>query len=331
MLVPHDGSWPRAPPVTAIGDSAPSASGGGVFAGAAADNDGDFAVQDWALFVGISVIWGASFLLIAESLEAMTPGVVTLGRVGFGALTLGGLRLVRHRGRRIERGDRWRVAVLAVLWVAVPFSLFPLAQQWINSAVTGLLNGATPVLVALVSVLFVRTVPRRQQLVGLVLGFGGIVLVSLGSAGEGSSQARGVLLVLGATVCYGFAINIAPPLQARYGAVVLMSTVLTVATVLVIPAALIDLGQNRWAPGPAAALLALGSVGTGLAYWIFSSLVGRVGSIRASFITYLVPVVSLVLGVWLRGDVVTGLALVGAPVTIVGAVLASRRTRGGRP
>jgi drug/metabolite transporter (DMT)-like permease len=299
-----------------------------VFAGTTAANDDDFAPQDWALFFGVSLIWGSSFLLIAESLESLTPGVVTLGRVSLGAATLWILRLTRHRGQRIEPADRARITLLGVVWVAVPFTLFPLAQQWINSAVTGLLNGATPVLVAVVSVVFLRVAPRGLQLVGLALGFAGIVLISLGSAAEGPSETRGVVLVLAATLCYGFAINIAPPLQARYGAVVLMSSVLSVATVLVVPYALVDLGDNHWQPSSAVALVVLGAVGTGLAYWIMTSLVGRVGSIRASFITYLIPVVSLVLGIWLRGDTVGGLALLGTPVTIVGAFLASRRTKG---
>lgn len=296
-----------------------------VFADTVADNEGDFAAQDWALYVGISVVWGASFLLIAESLEALTPGVVTFGRVSLGAATLWIVRLLLCRGQRIEPADRARVGVLGVVWVSMPFTLFPLAQQWINSAVTGLLNGATPVFVAVVSVLFVRIMPRGLQLVGLLLGFAGIVLISLGSAGQGSSQAQGVLLVLAATVCYGFAINIAPPLQAKYGAVVLMSSVLGVASVLVVPYALIDLGDNEWQTSSIFAVVALGSVGTGLAYWIMTSLVGRVGSIRASFITYLIPIVSLLLGVWLRDDIVTGLALIGTPIAIVGAFLASRR------
>lgn len=297
-----------------------------VFAGAVADNRGDFAPQDWVLFFSISLIWGASFLLIAESLEALTPGMVTLLRVSLGALTLWILRIGLRRGERIAVEDRARVAALGLVWVAIPFTLFPLAQQWINSAVTGLLNGATPVLVALVSVLFVRVVPKGLQLVGLALGFTGIVLISAGSASGGSSQIQGVLLVLAATGCYGFAINMAPPLQAKYGAIVLMSSVLSVASVLVVPYALVDLGENEWQTSSALAIVGLGSVGTGLAYWIMTSLVGRVGSIRSSFITYLIPVVSLILGVWLRGDDVTGLALIGAPITIVGAFLASRRS-----
>ena len=296
-----------------------------VFAGAPADNEGNFSFGDWALFSGISLIWGASFLLIAEALEGLTPGMVTLGRVALGAATLWTLRLIVQPGERIDAADRVNIATLAIIWVAVPFTLFPLAQQWINSAITGLLNGATPVIAAVVSAFFVKVAPRGIQLVGLAIGFLGIVLVSLGSAGEGASQTQGVLLVLLATLCYGFAFNIAPPLQAKYGAVVTMSSVLGVAAILVIPYSLVDISDNEWEPKPILAVLALGCIGTGMAYWIMASLVGRVGAIRASFITYLIPVVSLVLGVWLRDDTVATLALLGAPLTVIGASLASRR------
>lgn len=295
-----------------------------LFVATRADNDGQFSGIDWLLFFGISMIWGASFLLIAESLESFTPGLVTFGRVSLGALVLLGLRAMSHRGQRIERDDWARVALLGVLWVAVPFTLYPLAQQSINSAVTGLLNGATPVFVAVIGLLFVKVAPRRMQIVGLVLGFAGIALISLGSAAEGSSQLQGVLMVIGATVCYGFAFNIAPPLQAQYGAVVLMSSVLGVASVLTLPYMLITIGDNGWAWKPAAALVVLGALGTGTAYWVMATLVGRVGSLRASLITYLIPVVALLLGMTVRGDAVTLLALVGAPITIAGAYLASR-------
>jgi len=288
-------------------------------------NDGPFTPVDWALFIGVSVIWGSSFLLIAEALETMSPGVVTLGRVGLGALTLSLLRLRQPTSQRIASEDRSMVLLLAVLWVGVPFTLFPLAQQHINSAVAGLLNGATPIFVGVVSILFVRTTPTGRQFAGLVVGFLGVVLVSLGSASGGATEVRGVVLVVLATVCYGFAINIAAPLQAKYGAITLMSTILTLATIWVAPFGLWSLGESDWSLRSVAALGLLGAVGTGSAYWIMASLVGRVGAVRASFITYLIPVVSLVLGVSVRGDDVRAVAVAGALLTIGGAFLASRR------
>jgi drug/metabolite transporter (DMT)-like permease len=298
-----------------------------ILSSAKAENDGEFAPIDWALFVGISVIWGASFLLIAEALEGLTPGMVTLGRVGLGAVTLVILRAFRP-SPKIEPGDRGRIVLLSILWVAIPFTLFPLAQEHINSAVTGLLNGATPVFVGLISALLVNVVPKGVQLLGIAIGFVGIILVSVGSAGggiDGGTEAKGVLMVLAATVCYGLAINVAAPLQAKYGAISMMTGVLGLATLWVLPFGLWSFGDNDWSLRPILALVALGAVGTGTAYWIMSSLVGRVGGIRASFMTYLIPPVSLFLGVTFRDDAVTALAIVGTALTISGALLASRR------
>lgn len=295
---------------------------------ASAQNTGTFSTSDWVLFVSISVIWGASFLLIAFALEGLTPAMITLGRVGLGAATLWALRLARSDGReRIAASDRPRLVVLSVLWVAVPFSLFPLAQEYINSALTGLLNGSVPVWAALISTMIIGRAPKGAQLLGLILGFIGTVLISAPALADGSSQARGVLLVLGATVCYGISLNIAPPLQKRYGAVTLMSGVLGLATLWVLPLALLDFGDNDWQLGAVASVVALGVVGTGAAYWIMATLVGRVGPIRASMITYLIPVVSLVLGVAIRDDSVSVLAIIGAALVIAGALNASRSER----
>lgn len=296
-----------------------------LLASAQATNEDSFAATDWAFFLGVSLIWGSSFLLIAEALEGLTPGVVTLGRVGLGAVTLWIMRVIRGESHRIEAQDRPMVFLLSLVWVAVPFTLFPLAQEHINSAVAGLLNGATPVFVGVVSVLFVRSIPTGRQIVGLAIGFIGVVLISLGSASGGATELRGVVLVLIATLCYGFAINIAAPLQAKYGAITLMSAILGLATIWVAPFGLLSLGDNEWSVVPTLSVIALGAIGTGLAYWIMASLVGRVGAVRASFITYLIPVVSLVLGVTIRGDVVRVLAIAGAILTIAGAFMASRR------
>ncbi len=280
-----------------------------------------FAPLDWGLFLGVAAIWGSSFLFIAYGLEAMPAGVVTLVRVGLGALTLALLPVERPR---IDPADRPRLVLLSVLWVGVPFTLFPLAQRSINSAVTGLLNGATPIWVALVAAVLLRRAPRGVQLVGIAIGFAGIVAISLPTIGDGSNELTGALLVLAATLCYGFALNLAGPLQQRYGSVAIMAKTLALATIWVTPFGLWQLPDTTFALGPWLAVIVLGVVGTGLAFWVMASLVGRVGSTRASFITYLIPVVALTLGVVFRGDEVAPLALVGVVLVLVGAVLASR-------
>jgi drug/metabolite transporter (DMT)-like permease len=288
----------------------------------ASANEGSFSSQDWALFWGIALIWGSSFLLISVALESLHPGAITFGRVGFGAAALAVVPAAR---KRIDPEDRRRLVVLSLVWVAIPFTLFPLAEQHINSAVTGLLNGAMPIFAALVAALFLREFPRGAQLWGLLTGFTGVVLISVPSIGEGSNAALGVVMVLAATVCYGFAVNIAAPLQRRYGSVAVMSKMLVLATVWTLPYGVWGLANSTYEAGPVVATLVLGVIGTGVAFAIMASLVGRVGSTRASFITYLIPFVSLALGVAFLGDEVQTLAIVGVLLVVAGAVFASRR------
>jgi drug/metabolite transporter (DMT)-like permease len=211
--------------------------------------------------------------------------------------------------------------------VAIPFTLFPLAEQHINSAVTGLLNGSTPVFAALFAVAFFGSRTTGPQLAGLVIGFGGIVLISLPSLGEGSSEVAGVLLVLLASACYGLAVHLAVPLQLAYGSRPVMVRMLALASIWTLPYGLASLPGSELELASLAAVTVLGVVGTGLAYLLMGTLVGRVGPTRASFVTYLIPVVALVLGVVFRDDHVDAMAVVGVVLVVTGAVLAGRKER----
>jgi drug/metabolite transporter (DMT)-like permease len=285
-----------------------------------------FSPQDWSIFTSIGLIWGASFLFIAIGLESLEPGVITSLRVGLGAVTLA---LLPGSRVRLRPEDRVHMGALSIIWVGIPFTLFPLAEQHINSAVTGLLNGAVPMFTALFGLLFFARRTNGPQLLGLAVGLAGVVLISLPSLRSGASQALGVGLVLLATFCYGLATNLAAPLQARYGSRPVMARMLALATIWTLPFGLVSLPSSHVELAPALAVLVLGVVGTGVAYLLMGSLVGRVGPTRASFITYLIPVVSLVLGVAFKDDHVEALAVAGVALVVAGALLASQRERGG--
>ena len=285
-------------------------------------NRGAFSTSDWALFWSIGLIWGSSFLFIDIGLEAFEPGLITWLRVAMGAAVLVLFPMARVP---IERHDRPRLVALSLLWVAIPFTLFPIAQQWINSAVAGMLNGGMPIFAAATATLMLRARPRGSLLAGLVIGFAGVVAISLPSIGEGETQAIGVALVLIAVLCYGIAVNIAAPIQQQYGSLPVMARMLGLATVWTAPYGLVGFADSSWGLASFLAVAAAGVLGTGLAFVIMGTLVGRVGSMRASFTTYVIPVVALILGVVFRNDVVTLLAIVGAGLVIVGALLASRR------
>jgi drug/metabolite transporter (DMT)-like permease len=285
---------------------------------------GAFAPEDWAMFGAIGLIWGSSFLLISIGLEAFEPGLVTWLRVAAGAAVLSASRGGRTA---IAREDRSRLVAISVLWVALPFTLFPLAEQHVSSAVAGMLNGGLPVVAALVGSLMLRRLPTGVHIVGLVLGSAGVATIAISAAGVSSSEAIGVAMLLIAVMCYGVAINIAAPLQQKYGSVPVMARMLVLATVWTAPFGIVSIPGSSFGWSSAIAVAVLGAVGTGLAFALMGRLVGRVGSTRAAFATYLIPVVALVLGVAVHHEEVAAIGIVGIVMVIAGAVLASRPDR----
>src|SRR5579862_4947169 len=112
-------------------------------------------ILDWSLLILPGLIWGASFLFIAEGLESLTPNGVTFVRIAIGFVTLSvtfvriaigfvTLSVFPAARRPVGREDRGSIALLGVLWLAFPLSMFPFAEQHVSSALTGMLNGATP-------------------------------------------------------------------------------------------------------------------------------------------------------------------------------------------
>ena len=294
-----------------------------VFTTSPGTNREEFTLLDWGLFTYLSLVWGSSFLFMAIGLDAFHPGLVTWLRVVLGALVLA--LLPRARRAEIAPEDRPRLGVLGLIWVAIPLTLFPIALQWIDSAVAGMLNGAMPIFTAALATVMLRALPGRLQLAGLAIGFGGVVAIALPSGGEGTTAAIGVLLSVLATVCYAVALNIVTPMQQAYGALAVLARIQWVAAVLVTPFGIYGLTRSSFAWPSLLAMLAVGVFGTGLAFVLMGSLTGRVGATRAAFITYVIPVVALVLGVTFRGEVVAPLAVAGVVLVIAGATLASRR------
>ena len=276
---------------------------------------------DWLLLVIPGVIWGASFLFIAEALEAIGPNGVTFMRILIGFATLAVLPAARRPMAASEWGG---VALLGVLWMAFPLSMFPYAERHVSSALTGMLNGAVPLFAALVAAALSRRAPSPGITAGLAVGMTGAVLMAWPTIHQGRNSLTGVLLILAALVSYGFAINLARPLQQRNGALPVIWRAQAVALFITAPLGMPELLAARWTPVPLFAMLALGALGTGVAYVLITVAAGRMGSTRASATAFLIPGVALVLGVLVRGEHVALLSIIGAAVCVAGAWLMRR-------
>ena len=281
-----------------------------------------FGPSEWGLLASIAVIWGSSFLLMAIGLHAFRPGVIAMARIGLGA---GALALVPRARRGVAREDLWRIVLLGVVWTAIPQTLFPVAEQWIDSSLAGMLNAAMPLTSTVWAVLLLGRMPGRRQLGGLVVGFGGVVAVSWPGLRSADATALGIVLVLLAVFLYGLAANLAVPLQQRYGSLPVLLRAQTAAFVAVLPFGLVGVPGSHWAWGPALAMVPLGVLGTGFAFVMMATLVGRVGGPRGSVAIYFVPLVAIVLGVLANGEQVTVIEIGGTLLVLAGAWLTSRR------
>lgn len=275
----------------------------------------------WLLVVAPGVIWGCSFLFIDEGLRATSPAGVTFARIAIGLAVMATIPAAR---RPIRRDDRGRVALLGVLWIAFPMMMFPFAEQHVSSALTGMLNAATPLFTAIVAASLVHRFPTRAVLAALAVGAVGTVLVAAPSLGDGSSQATAVGLILAALVSYGFAINLARPLQQRNGALPVILRALAVAFVLTVPFGGWAAVHGTWTIGPALCMLALGGLGTGIANVMVATAAGRGGATHASAMAFIMPTVSLLLGLVVRHEHVAAISIIGGGVCVVGAYLLSR-------
>jgi drug/metabolite transporter (DMT)-like permease len=276
----------------------------------------------WIYVVVPGVIWGASFLFIAEGLQAVAPMGVTFFRIAVGFLTLS---LVPAARRPIARDDRWKTAALGILWLAFPLSMFPFAEQHVSSALAGMLNGATPILATIVACALTRSIPPPRTVAGLAVGLFGAGLIawpslSLDRTGD-AAQAIGVAMIVSALVSYAFAYSLARPLQQRNGALPVIWRAQAVGLLLTAPFGLPAVLRGQWTAVSLGSLLALGALGTGVAYVMLAVAAGRLDATRASANNYIIPAVSLLLGVAIRHEQVSAVSVAGAAVCLTGAWL----------
>ena len=290
-------------------------------------SSGAFTARDWALMLFVGAMFGSSFFFIEIGLTSLSPPVVALLRLVLGFLTLSLFPSVRST--TLTRADTRRAALIGLVWLGIPLMLFPIAQQWIDSSVAGMLNGAMPLAAVAWTALLARTAPGRMQALGLSVGFLGIVAISLPKVpmgGLGTLETMlGVALALTAASMYGLAATLVTPLQQRYGSLPVLHRAQGAAVVFVAPFALWGVQHSSFSWPAMLAMLPLGILSTALAFIAIATLIGRVGAPRGAVAVYLVPIVSIALGVILLGEQVHPFAYLGAALVIVGAWLTSRR------
>ncbi len=285
-------------------------------------------------FLALGAIWGCSFLFIKLGLLALTPVGVAFGRLAIGAVVL--LMIARATGTRLPRRRRtWgHLAVAALLFCSVPFTLFAWGETQVSSILAGIINACTP-LAALVVTLaaFPEARPTRERIAGLLVGFLGVLVVVGVWDGLGGSELAGVLACIAAISCYGIAFPYTRrhlvatgdgPLSIAAGQVLLGAAFLApVAAVEVVAGG----GLVTASPSLATILgmLALGGLGSGVAYVLNTHIVGVAGGTVASSVTYITPLFSVAAGFLLLGEPLSWHEPVGGLVVLLGVAISQGR------
>ena len=283
------------------------------------------------VYLALGIVWGCSFIFIKLGLEFLTPFGVAFGRCALGAATL--LIVARVKGVTLPK-DR---VILLHLWIValllnvIPGVLFALAETKVTSILAGILNAVTP-LMTLIAILIVNREekPKFFQIVGLLIGFTGVLTVLGAWQGLGENPLWAILILLAAVSCYGISFpytrRFVMPYKLKSEAVV--ATQLTLAATTLLPFYLIDgIAKDEYRLGPVLGMFALGIFGSGFAYiWNFK-VMELAGSAIASSVTYLTPVVAVIVGVIFLNEKVTWYEPVGALIVLLGAAIAQERIK----
>jgi drug/metabolite transporter (DMT)-like permease len=285
--------------------------------------------QSLAVLVALGCTWGSSFLFIEVILEDISPIEVVAGRLFFGALTVGSFMALRRLPLRWTPSLLARISVMAALANILPFGLIAWGQEHIESGTASVLNSTVPIFTALFAAAFL---PEERftaaRFAGLVLGLLGIIVLT----GEDAlsitdSGVLGQFAVIGAALCYGASSVYSRTLLRTNDPFSLSALQLITATVFSVPLVFVLEGGPAYSSMDAEgwlALIALGFAGTGLGYIAYLWLIEHTGSVRASLVTYIVPIVALFLG-WLVLDETIGLnVIVGAALIIIGVASVMR-------
>lgn len=285
-------------------------------------------------FLALGTIWGSSFLFVSFGLQILTPFGIGFWRSAIGALTLL-ITLLVLRIKFVRGWQTWlKLWVAGLFMSAMPAVLFGFAQQNVTSALAAIVNASTPIFTVLaILIAFRAEKPTATVLIGLGVGLVGVFIVLGIWRGFGENDPLAIAALILAVTCYGigtpFLRKFVEPLKLKPEAAVFVQVFTSALTLLpfYLSGALLTGPLNVNA---VSAMLALGILGTGIAYVIYYRLLAQVGSAIGSAVTYLSPIVGVILGLLVLGEEVTWNEPLGALVVLFGAAVAQGRINLGR-
>ena len=284
-----------------------------------------------ALYLALGVVWGCSFIFIKLGLDFLTPFGVAFGRCALGALTL--LAWAKYKKISLPKsGKLWaHLWVVSLMLNVIPGVLFALAETEVTSILAGIINAVTPLMTLIAIMVVTRDEkPKFYQVLGIGIGFIGVLTVLGAWQGLGDNPLWAILVLLAAVTCYGFSFPysrrfvIPHKLQSES----IAAAQVTTGAITLLPFYLFDgIARDDYRPGPVLAMLALGVFGSGFAYiWNFK-IMAIAGSAIASSVTYITPIVAVIVGVIFLQESLFWYEPIGALIVLLGAAIGQNRIK----
>jgi drug/metabolite transporter (DMT)-like permease len=285
----------------------------------------------WSIFIILCIIWGSSFKLMKDSSAALTGVQIAALRIFSAGLVFVPFAIFHFS--KIPKHKMGTVILSAVFGNLLPAFLFAIAMTKIDGSLGGILNSLTPICVAVIGIVFFKDKIKSQKILGVLIGFAGLVLLTVAPALMGDksisfANVNYILLVLLATLLYGINVNMVSHHLKGIHPVHIATVSLAFMT---LPTLLILWQQNFWQldfsnPTIREAVLAsagLGVVGSAIATALFYILVQRAGGLFASLVTYGIPFVALAWG-FFDHEKITWIQIISLGIILFGVYMANK-------
>ncbi|WP_307828021.1 DMT family transporter [Nocardioides sp. SYSU D00038] len=295
----------------------------------AASDDGSVAPLLPVTAVGVTLLlWASAFVAIRHLGEDFSPGALSLGRTGVGAVVLGVVALSQGLPRPTRR--EWvSIVAIGVLWFGVYNVALNEGERRVDAGTAAMLIQVSPVLIALLAALFLHERFTTYLALGLALAFGGVAIIGLSSSdGGGDRDLLGVVLCLVSAVVYSISLILQKPLVARLTAVHVTWLACTVGAIACLPFAGQLAGEVADAPASSVGwVVYLGVFPTAIAFTTYAFALRHMSASSLGVTTYLVPPITIVMGLLLLDEVPPTMAYVGGALALVGVAVARRKPR----
>ncbi len=274
----------------------------------------------WALILFLGAVWGGSFFFNAILIREIDPLWVSAGRVAIGAAICWVYLLATRRKLPTDFWFYPQIMLLGLINYAIPFALFPYAEQHISSGITGVINGLTPMTTVLVSQIWPGGEKATwNKFVGVAVGFSGATLLAMPSLENGgSAEIPALLAAFTATLCYAVSLNYARRFRNSDSASVATLS-LTGAALVAAPFALVTVGAPVITlPETWGALIGIGTLSTSFSMLLLYWLLPRIGATNVTLNTFITPISALFLGYFLLNESLLPVHFLGIAVIFIG-------------